>query len=150
MISNIFDFGEREVHQLITPRTRVVGIPLGSGPQEVEQTIQESKHTRLPVYDGDLDHIAGILHVKDFIQWQLRGDVLLEQVNERHGTRLDSGEFDTLAGLIIEELGRPPEEGDVVAVDGARLEAVEVEGLAISRVRVVPADRAPENPREPS
>lgn len=233
MIANIFDFGEREVRQVMTPRTRVVGVPLGSGPGEIEQAIRDSKHTRLPVYDGDLDHIAGILHVKDFIQWQLRngnaengnageagfdleallrraprlpehapaerlldafkrlrvhlavvmdehggtagivtmedlieevvgevrdefdrgeepelrtledgslvadGLMLLEPFNERYGTDLASEEFDTLAGLMIQELGRPPREGDVVEVDGTRLEVARVEGLAISRVRIV-------------
>jgi CBS domain containing-hemolysin-like protein len=237
LISNIFDFGEREVHQVMTPRPRVVGIPLGSAAEEVERAIRESKHTRLPVYDGDLDHITGILHVKDFIQWQLcgasdfdlksllrraprvpevapaedllaafkrlrvhlavvmdehggtagivtmedlieevvgavrdefdrgeepeveeqddgsllaHGDVLLEEINERLGTSLQSGEFDTLAGLMIEELGRPPAEGDVVAVDGTRLEAKRVEGLAIAHVRVVPAQKetSPDGPED--
>lgn len=234
LISNVFDFGEREIHQVMTPRTRVVGVPLQSAAEEIERAIRESKHTRLPVYDGDLDHIAGILHVKDFIQWQLRGgpdlelksllrraprvpetvaaedllasfkrlrvhmavvmdeyggtagvvtmedlieevvgevrdefdrgeepeveeqadgsllahgDVLLQEINERYGTSLDSAEFDTLAGLMIEDLGRPPDEGDSVQADGARLEAVRVDGLAISRVRVVPDNNdAPEEP----
>ncbi|MDN5697262.1 MAG: HlyC/CorC family transporter, partial [Rubrobacter sp.] len=77
----------------------------------------------------------------------VHGDVLLQEINERYGTNLDSAEFDTLAGLMIEELGRPPGEGDAVEANGARLEAVRVDGLAISRVRVVPDDNdAPEEP----
>jgi putative hemolysin len=80
------------------------------------------------------------------------GQVLLEEINERYGTSLASGEFDTLAGLVIQELGRPPKEGDVVELNGTRLEVTQVEGLAISRVRVVPAreETSPEEPEDES
>ncbi len=72
LIDNIFSFGERVAAQLMTPRTRVVGLELSSSPEEVLTTIEEG-YSRLPVYQGDLDHIVGILHVKDFIKASISG-----------------------------------------------------------------------------
>lgn len=67
-ITNIFDFGERRVHQLMTPRPRVVGLGRSAPREELLQRVLEAKHSRLPVFEGDLDHIVGILHVKDLIR----------------------------------------------------------------------------------
>ncbi len=70
LIEAIFDFGEREVYQCMTPRTRVYGLPVDATTDDVIELMAQSKHSRFPVYDGDLDHILGILHVKDFIRTQ--------------------------------------------------------------------------------
>jgi CBS domain containing-hemolysin-like protein len=45
----------------------VVGVPLDAAPQEVIDLLAEEGHTRMPVYEGDLDHIKGVLHAKDVI-----------------------------------------------------------------------------------
>lgn len=70
LIEAIFDFGEREVYQCMTPRVRVKGLPLSATPEDIISLMAESKHSRFPVYENDLDHIRGILHVKDFIRWR--------------------------------------------------------------------------------
>jgi CBS domain containing-hemolysin-like protein len=67
----IFDFGEREVHQVMTPRTRVDAVPVHLDQAALEEVLVSSTHTRLPVFDGDIDHIVGALHVKDFVRWRL-------------------------------------------------------------------------------
>ncbi len=74
LIEAIFDFGEREVYQCMTPRTRVRGLPIDAAEDEVIEFIVNSKHSRFPVYEGDLDHIRGILHVKDLIRWRANSD----------------------------------------------------------------------------
>ena len=74
LIEAIFDFGEREVYQCMTPRTRVRGLPIDAAEDEVIEFIVNSKHSRFPVYEGDLDHIRGILHVKDLIRWRANND----------------------------------------------------------------------------
>lgn len=74
LIEAIFDFGEREVYQCMTPRTRVRGLPIDAAEDEVIEVIVNSKHSRFPVYEGDLDHIRGILHVKDLIRWRANSD----------------------------------------------------------------------------
>ena len=72
LIDNIFTFGEREASQLMTPRPRIVGLELASSEAEVLEAIQEG-YSRLPIYRDSLDHIVGILHVKDFIKAHTQG-----------------------------------------------------------------------------
>ncbi len=69
LISNIFDFSERDVGQVMTPRRTISAIPIDIGYDELLTMLTESNHSRFPVYEDDLDHIVGILHLKDFA-WQ--------------------------------------------------------------------------------
>lgn len=71
IISNIFDFGERVVSQVMTPRPKVVAIPYNMNRQELLTLVTQSAHTRFPVYENDVDHIIGILHLKDLIRQQV-------------------------------------------------------------------------------
>ncbi len=64
-IENIFDLSDRTVEQIMTPRTQVHGIPLGSDEKTILRRICETRKSRYPVYDEDIDHIIGILHIKD-------------------------------------------------------------------------------------
>lgn len=72
MIRNIFDFGDRVVGQVMTPRTRVQAIPYDLPRDELLVMVTESRHSRFPVYQGDLDHIVGILHLKDLIRQTIK------------------------------------------------------------------------------
>ena len=72
MILNIFDFSDRTVSQVMTPRTKVEAIPLDVSRQEILNFVTDSRHSRFPVYDGDRDHIVGILHLKDLVKQTLK------------------------------------------------------------------------------
>jgi CBS domain containing-hemolysin-like protein len=72
IIRNIFDFSERTVGQVMTPRRKLQGISVDSDQQSLIRVVTESRHSRFPVYEGDLDHIVGILHLKDLIRMTLR------------------------------------------------------------------------------
>ena len=72
LIRNIFDFAERQVHQVMTPRPRVQAIPHDIPLPELLTLVTESNHSRFPVYEQDPDHIIGILHLKDLVRQQLR------------------------------------------------------------------------------
>jgi CBS domain containing-hemolysin-like protein len=72
MIRNIFDFAEREVHQVMTPRPKIQAIPSEMPLPEMLKLVTESNYSRLPVYEGDLDHIIGIVHIKDLVRQHLR------------------------------------------------------------------------------
>lgn len=72
MIRNIFDFSDRTVGQVMTPRTKVQAIPSDIPLSELLTLVTESRHSRFPVYDGDLDHILGILHLKDLIRQSIK------------------------------------------------------------------------------
>jgi len=67
LVHGLFQFAERTAKEVMVPRTRVVGVPLEAAPEEVIDLLAEEGHTRLPVYEGDLDHIRGVLHAKDVI-----------------------------------------------------------------------------------
>jgi len=58
---------------------------------------------------------------------RLKGRVLIDEVNERYGLGLNFEEVDTVAGLIMAELGRPAIAGDQVEVNGARLRVEKVD-----------------------
>jgi putative hemolysin len=65
----------------------------------------------------------------------------IDDFNETAGTHLPQRGPRTLAGLVLQELGRQPEPGDTVSVDGATIRVEAVDGLRISRLLVTPADR---------
>ena len=63
-IENIFDLRARTVGQIMTPRNHIVGIPVSATEEEIYSFVCEERHSRYPVYEGDLDGIVGMLHVK--------------------------------------------------------------------------------------
>jgi CBS domain containing-hemolysin-like protein len=71
MIRNIFDFSDRQVGQVMTPRTKVSAIPLDMPLDELLRFVTVSRHSRFPVYEKDLDHVIGLLHLKDLIRQRL-------------------------------------------------------------------------------
>ncbi len=68
MINNIFELDNTIVSEIMTHRTGIVGIPMDYSLKEVAAVLNESKHTRVPVFEDTIDNIVGILHVKDLIQ----------------------------------------------------------------------------------
>jgi CBS domain containing-hemolysin-like protein len=68
LLRELFDFGDLTAGQVMVPRMRVIGIPSGATAQDVRRILSRSHHTRYPVYVDDLDHIVGMLHVKDLLR----------------------------------------------------------------------------------
>ncbi|MGQ0814920.1 MAG: hemolysin family protein [Gemmatimonadota bacterium] len=67
VISELLDFGDLTAAEVMVPRVRVVGVALGAGADIVRATLRAAPHTRYPVYDGTLDHIVGMIHVREFL-----------------------------------------------------------------------------------
>ena len=67
---------------------------------------------------------------------RIDGTFTIDDFNEQFETELEQGDYHTMAGLVFGELGRQPEVGDEVAVDGLRLEVLEVDGSRIGRIEV--------------
>jgi CBS domain containing-hemolysin-like protein len=74
LIINIFDFSELHVGQIMTPRTRIDAVPVTISQADLMETMFKSPHTRLPVYENDLDHIIGVVHLKDLVHHHLESD----------------------------------------------------------------------------
>ena len=69
---------------------------------------------------------------------RVSGRMVVSEVNERLGTHLPTGAWDTVGGLMFDVLGRIPEAGEAVDIAGSRLVADRVRGRRIERVRVRP------------
>ena len=221
-IENILDLSERSVGHVMTPRTRITGIPITASEKSVLTRACEARFTRLPVYDGNLDQIVGILHLKDLARQQMhpdeafdlrglarpaifvpeslsledllrrfrreniqmavvfdeyggtaglvtiedlveevvgeildefdqeiapmkqirpgvirvRGDLLLDELNQHYDLHLAHPDADTVGGLLMTLLGRVLRPGDEVVHGGARFKVETVKGLAVQTVIV--------------
>ncbi len=71
LIQSAVEFTERTVREVMTPRVHMVGLDLEDSEEAQYQVIIDEKYSRLPVYRGDLDHIAGILNTKVYLQLKL-------------------------------------------------------------------------------
>lgn len=67
MIHGIIQIGDKLVREVMIPRTDVTAIPHDAGLDEILKVFREHRHTRLPVYKDDLDHIIGLVNVKDLL-----------------------------------------------------------------------------------
>ena len=65
MLYKVFDFADKEVHEVMVPRPGVIAISVDMPPEDALATIIDSPYTRYPVYRESLDHIVGVLHVRD-------------------------------------------------------------------------------------
>lgn len=69
MIQNIFDFSDTNVEEIMTHRTEISALNVRSTKSQVLHHVQNEQFTRYPVFEGDIDHIIGILHVKDLLKY---------------------------------------------------------------------------------
>jgi CBS domain containing-hemolysin-like protein len=76
VLQELFEFGELTAGEVMVPRVRITGIPLGTTPPQVRELLARSPHTRYPVYEGDFDHIAGMVHMKDLLRVLLQNEVI--------------------------------------------------------------------------
>lgn len=228
MLVSIFGFGDTTVREVMTPRPDLIAIEIDTPIDEVIRLIRDAEHSRVPVYDGSLDAIEGLLYAKDLLvvahglaqppaalrallnpvefvpeakriddllrEFQQRqthlavvvdeyggtaGIVTLEDIleelvgeiqdeydaeeplvatlpdgtlrldgrldfddfNQLTSSRIDGGEVETIGGLVAQELGRLPEEGEEVTVGAWTFQVEEVDGNRIIRIRAWRAPR---------
>jgi len=67
MVTGVMNLDEGQVSQIMTPRSKVDAIDINWDWEQILEAISESGRTRIPVYDGSLDQIVGVLFVKDLI-----------------------------------------------------------------------------------
>lgn len=222
VLHEIFAFGGLQASDAMIPRVHVEGLRLGAGPEEIRARLLESPHTRYPVYEGDLDHILGVIHIKDvlrllqerralashdvrptaYLPETVELDAVLEamhkartqlvvvmdehggtagiltieelgveavgeveegpneipdilpdgegrihafgtvrvgEVGEFFGLELEHEDVDTVSGLVLALLERPPVVGDVVSYRGLRFQVTELAGHGVERCLVTRA-----------
>jgi putative hemolysin len=74
MIHGIFEMGDMLVRELMVPRTDLVAIEVHEPVEKAVELVTKHGHTRIPVYEGDLDHIVGVLYAKDLLRAVVRGE----------------------------------------------------------------------------
>jgi putative hemolysin len=222
MIASVIELGEQPVREIMVPRIDIVAASASTTVRDVLDCIVESGHSRIPIYDGSIDNITGVIYAKDLLKFLRDGlqsapvqplarepsyvpetkkvDELLHEMQQRHvhlavvvdeygGTAglitiedlieeivgeiqdeydveeamieevsdsealfdarvsirdvndtldldIEDEDFDTLGGLLYHELGKVPNVGDEVRVDGALVTVLTTTGRRVRKVRV--------------
>lgn len=78
VLRNLFDFGELTASEVMVPRVHALGLSRDATSEQITSLVRRSRHTRYPVYEGDLDHIVGMIHIKDLFRLLRAGRTLHE------------------------------------------------------------------------
>lgn len=227
MLRNVFRVSEMTAIEIAVPRTQMITAEVEEPVKRVLRRAAESAYTRIPVYENDIDHIIGFVHLRELfglyrrdpraslrdvmrpvpfvpetlhvidvwntlneentylaivfdefggtsgmITWEdlieelfgelqdefdqerelirpagdgrliVRGDMHIERINDLLDIDLPHETSHTLGGLMLDELGRVPEVGDVVVVEGVRLVVEAVANMSVNSVSLtLPGDR---------
>ncbi len=224
MLENVFQFGDRQVREVMTPRTEMVSIQQGGSLREFLDTYSENSHTRFPVYRESPDNVIGVISLKDVLRqmsqkglrlndsvtdairdayfvpetkgiselfdelratgnqmalvidefggiaglvtlkrllevvmgpvgeegespeeeyraideytFHVEGGMSIEEVNEEMEIELPDGEYETLAGFVLDILGHIPTEGEQFDFNDLKFEILEMQDLKIEEIRV--------------
>jgi CBS domain containing-hemolysin-like protein len=79
LVENVFRLSSKRVKDCLVPAERMATLELNTPPDRVLEAVRSGAHTRMPVYEGNLDNIVGIVNTKDlFFLFSLKGVVILE------------------------------------------------------------------------
>ncbi|TLY61187.1 MAG: DUF21 domain-containing protein [Gammaproteobacteria bacterium] len=82
MLLSILDLGQITVNDIMIPRQEISGIDVRENWEDILDQLRQTPHTRLPVYDGELDNLVGILHMKRVAHELARGTLTRERLIE--------------------------------------------------------------------
>ena len=95
MLVSILDLEKATVEDIMVPRTEIIGIDIDDDWDQILDQLRQSQHTRLPVYEGEIDRLIGVLHMKNFVHEIARGRVdramLVQVAREREPYYVPSG-----------------------------------------------------------
>ncbi|MDQ3002930.1 MAG: hemolysin family protein [Fibrobacterota bacterium] len=214
LLQEVFDFDELLAREVLVPRVKLAGIPLGATSKDLARLFRERPHTRYPVYRESIDKIVGMMHIRDIfgriqdgkpvVEADIRsvpfvpesaslnqvldamrrdktqlcvildefggtegiitlsdlfkevvgkipegglqvgeiiedeegrmlaaGTVRLEELGQRLNLSLEHEEVDTVSGLVLALLGRPPHLGDTIEFHGLRFRVTSTDGRGV-------------------
>ena len=76
MISGIVRLADRPVREVMTPRTEIDWIDSGATPEEIRQELLDNPHSRIPVANGSIENIVGVIQTRDVLAASIRGEPL--------------------------------------------------------------------------
>lgn len=232
MVNNVFDFGDSQAKDVMIPRIDMTVADVESSYDDIVTLFRKEKYTRIPIYEGDIDNVIGIINVKDLLlyssseefcvrdilrepyytyeykqtadllaelrktsnnvtivideygstvgmitledlleeivgeirdeydedetdpiihindsEYLLEGSTKLDDINELLDAHLASEDYDSIAGLIIEQLDRFPDVGDELKIDNLKFIVEGVNKNRIDSIRLyimVPKTQEPE------
>ncbi len=68
LIQSVVEFGDKTIHEVMTPRPEIIAVTTDTTLQNLIELINRHPYSRIPVYEGDLDHVMGIVFAKDLLQ----------------------------------------------------------------------------------
>ena len=219
MISNVFDFRESKVSEAMTPRTDISAISSTESLEKVLHTFIDSGHSKLPVYEKDLDNIIGVVYLYDlfhspenlqevikpvlFVPYtkpvmdllsefqsahhamaivldehggsaglitsedvfeelfgdfedefdvdnkkserQEDGSIMVnarmdwEDFNEKYGNMIPEGDYESVGGYIISQLGRIPNKGEHLFMPLGQMVIIKASARQIHQVKIYPS-----------
>ena len=80
LIKSAIEFNDLEVSDIFTPRIEITAVSAQMTKDEISVVFSESGYSRLPVYDGDIDNVIGILYYKDFFNIAFKYDVEISSI----------------------------------------------------------------------
>lgn len=155
ILGEVLKMGRLKVRDVMTPRVRMTALPREATREDVVGVMRESRLTKIPIYEGDLDHILGILHVKRYVMEHTATTVTDKAVMSAAHFVPDLITLDQLLGqlrrfraqsaIVVDEYGGTEgivsledvvEElvGDIVAADEQAVEPPRLIGLGRWRV----------------
>ncbi len=116
LINKVFEFSETTVKEAMVPRTAIVAISENSSFEEIAKAFFEHGYSRLPVFRGSLDDIAGVIHSKDLVSFARRPrSFKLEKVMHRPNYVVDTARLEDVLrqmqrekfhfGFVVDEHG---------------------------------------------
>ena len=224
MLEKVFRFGDRQLREVMTPRTELVWVEVGTTLTEFLGIYKDHSHTRFPVFEDHVENVLGALSVKDVVAaiaqgeisdddpvtgmirpvdfvpdtklvgalfremqqvgsqiamavdefggiaglvtlkqlieeivgpvgeegmqpeveyetidentFYIDGGMQIEEANEELGLDLPKGDYETVAGFVLDALGHIPAAGEQLRHSGLRLVVTQVRGMRIERVMV--------------
>lgn len=121
MIQAVFELGDLRVSEIMTPRVDIIGCPVGASSSEIKIILLGAHRTKVPVYEGSLDRVVGVLSAKDFLLFRKEnwrdlihpatfvptskkiGELLSEFQKSRETLAIVIDEFGGTAGLVTLE-----------------------------------------------
>lgn len=118
MLKNLLHFGESRVSDIAVTRGQIIAVPSTCSFSELVTAFADAGHSRLPVYEGSLDSVIGMIHLKDVFTLQVNGTTPPEDIRELIRTPLyvpeSMGVLDLLArmradrmhlAIVVDEFG---------------------------------------------
>ncbi len=78
-VQNVFRLSDKRVRDCMVPREKMAALELNTPPQKILEAVRNGAHTRMPIYEGAVDNVVGIVNTKDlFYLFSLQGVVVLQ------------------------------------------------------------------------